>query len=291
MLFVKSFGGAAIALPDPFIRTFISIKSFVEKMDNRIKKVRELLPEANCGSCGHTNCLIMAEALVSSAKKGTIKGLYCPIGGDQVMNRITAFLGLPVAKREPPLAIVRCNGTCEHRPRVPVFEDLPTCKAMDGSGRGDIGCSYGCLGKGDCESACRFNAIHVNPETGLSEVNESLCVGCGACVRVCPRHIIVLRKRGPGGKRIYVRCVNKDPDNLALAVCTVACTGCGNCQEACRFDAITIEDHLSVIDPDKCRLCTQCVSQCPTGALAMVNFSGLQDRTEKKEEAQTEGKR
>ena len=72
------------------------------------------------------------------------------------------------------------------------------------------GCSYGCLGCGDCVAACQFDAIHMNPETGLPEVDEEKCTACGACAKACPKSIIEIRPQGKKSRRVYVQCVNKD---------------------------------------------------------------------------------
>lgn len=261
----------AIALIAAVILYFVSRKFTVQE-DPRTEQVTDLLPGANCGNCGQTSCAAMAKALVNGAGKGSISGLYCPVGGERVMTRIADLLGMTVSAKDPMVAVVRCNGTCEHRPQVAVYDGLRTCAAMDACGRGETGCSYGCLGCGDCVAACSFDAIHINRETGLPEVDEDRCTSCGACVKACPRNIIELRKKGLKGRRIYVQCVNKDPGRLARAVCSVACIGCGKCQKVCPFDAITIIDHLSYIDFDRCRLCTKCVEVCPTGAIVKVNF-------------------
>ena len=245
-------------------------KKFAVKTDPRVGEVTSLLPGANCGGCGFAGCANMAEALVKGADNGTIEGLRCPVGGDAVMAQVAQHLGMEATKSEPMVAVVRCNGTCEHRPRIVEYDGLQTCAAVNASGRGETACGYGCLGCGDCTRACQFDAIHMNPETGLPEVDEDKCTACGACAKACPRHIIELRKKGPRGMRIYVQCVNKDKGAVARKGCEVACIGCGKCQRTCQFDAITLENNLSYIDYNKCRLCTKCVSECPTGAIIQV---------------------
>ena len=179
---------------------------------------------------------------------------------------------MAVANTEPKVAVVRCNGTCELRPRIAEYSGLRTCTAMNSCGAGETGCGYGCLGCGDCVSACSFGAIKINDETGLPEVDEDKCTACGACVNACPRHIIELRKRGVKNRRVYVRCVNKDKGAAAMKACKAACIGCGKCEKECKFGAIIIQGNLSYIDPDKCRLCRKCVEVCPTHAIVAINF-------------------
>lgn len=261
----------AIALIAAFVLFFVS-KKFAVIEDPRVGQVQEALPGANCGGCGYPGCSGFAEALVKGADSGSIDGLFCPVGGSEVMTRVANLLDMAIANSEPMVAVVRCNGTCENRPRIAVYDGLRTCAAMHSTSTGETGCGFGCLGCGDCVSACQFDAIHMNPETGLPEVVDDLCTSCGACVKACPRHIIELRKKGPKNRRIYVQCVNMDKGAVARKACQVACIGCGKCLKACRFDAINIENNLSYIDYSKCKLCTKCVDECPTNAIAMVNF-------------------
>lgn len=262
----------AIALISSVVLYLVS-KKFAVDEDPRIGTVSELLPGANCGGCGFAGCSGMACALVAGADNGSIEGLRCPVGGDEVMKKVADALGMAASSSEPLVAVVRCNGTCDNRPRIAEYDGLHTCAAVNSTSAGETECGYGCLGCGDCVSACQFDAIHMNPETCLPEVDEEKCTSCGACVKACPRNIIELRKKGPNGHRVYVQCVNKDKGAVAKKACSVACIGCGKCEKVCQFDAITIENNLSYIDFNKCSVCTKCVDECPTGAIVKMNFT------------------
>ena len=181
---------------------YVCSKKFAVKEDPRIAQVSALLPGANCGGCGFPGCSGMADALVKGADAGSLEGLMCPVGGADVMGQVADLLGMAIANTDPMVAVVRCNGTCELRPRMAEYDGLRTCTAMNACGAGETGCGYGCLGCGDCVAACQFDAIHMNLETGLPEVDEDKCTACGACTKACPRHIIELRKKGPKGRRI-----------------------------------------------------------------------------------------
>lgn len=198
------------------------------------------------------------------------------------MNQVADLLGMAIANSEPKVAVVRCNGTCELRPRIAEYNGLRTCTAMNATGAGETGCGFGCLGCGDCVAACQFDAIHMNAETGLPEVDEEKCTACGACSKACPRHIIELRKKGPKNRRVYVRCVNKDKGAAAMKACKAACIGCGKCAKECKFEAITVENNLCYIDFNKCRLCKKCVEACPTHAIVAVNFPAPKPKQEPK---------
>lgn len=251
---------------------FVCSKKFAVYEDPRIAQVTEVLPGANCGGCGFAGCGGLADALVKGADAGSLDGLKCPVGGSEVMGKVADLLGMAIANTEPMVAVVRCNGTCELRQHIAVYDGLKTCAAVNACGAGETGCGFGCLGCGDCVAACQFDAIHMNPEIGLPEVDDEKCTSCGACVKACPRHIIELRKKGPKNRRVYVSCVNKDKGPAAMKACKAACIGCGKCEKECPFGAITIENNVSYIDFNKCRLCKKCVAVCPTKAIHAVNF-------------------
>jgi ferredoxin len=184
--------------------------------------------------------------------------------------------------------VVRCGGTCDHRPRTSDYDGVKHCFIAHNLYSGESGCSYGCLGLGDCEVSCEFDAIHINPVTKLPEVDEEKCTSCGACVKACPKSIIEIRDKGKKSRRIYVSCINKDKGAEAKRACDSACIGCGKCVKACAYDAITLENFLAYIDYEKCKLCRKCVQECPTGSILELNFPPKKEATAKKEVEQTE---
>lgn len=248
-------------------------KKFKVEEDPRIDEVEKVMPGANCGGCGFAGCRAFADAAV---KAGNLDHQFCPVGGNETMKKVASILGIEVAEKAPQVAVVRCNGTCENRPRVNVYDGVQSCKVKSALYSGDTLCSFGCVGCGDCVAACAFGAISMNPLTGLPVVDETKCTACGACAKACPKGVIELRNMGTtpkNNRRVYVSCINKDKGGVARKACTAACIGCGKCAKVCKFDAITIENNLSYIDYTKCKACGQCYFECPTGAIHVENFT------------------
>jgi Na+-translocating ferredoxin:NAD+ oxidoreductase RNF subunit RnfB len=243
---------------------YVVSKKFEVQEDSRIAEIQDILPAANCGGCGYPGCSGFAAACV---KAPSLDGLLCPVGGTATMNRIAGILGKNVETFEPRIAVVHCNGSCEKRPRTNRYDGISICAAASSLYGGETGCSYGCLGLGDCVIACVFNAIRIHPETLLPEIDEDKCTACGACAQVCPKQLIQMRKKGVDSHRIYVACMNKEKGALARKACTAACIACSKCLKNCASNAITIENNLAYIDDAKCTLCGQCLTGCPTAAI------------------------
>jgi Na+-translocating ferredoxin:NAD+ oxidoreductase RNF subunit RnfB len=260
---------------------YVVSQKFKVDEDPRIAEVQEALPGANCGGCGYAGCGGFADACV---KASSLEGLLCPVGGNATMSRVAAILGKTAAADTPRIAVVRCNGTCEARPRLNTYNGATHCTIASSFCGNETGCSFGCLGYGDCVRACTFDAIRINPDTLIAEVDEEKCTSCGACVKACPKNIIELRKKGPKSRRIYVSCINRDKGGVARKACANACIGCNKCLKECAFDAITIANNLAYIDDVKCRLCRKCGVACPTGAIHELNFP---PRKEKEKETVT----
>ena len=259
---------AVLGLLLAVILYFVAEKFKVEE-DPRIDEVEKVMPGANCGGCGFAGCRAFADAAV---KAPNLDNNYCPVGGNEVMKKVAAILGYEIKEKAPMVAVVRCNGSCENRPKVNEYDGVSSCRVKAGLYAGDTACAFGCLGCGDCVAACQFGALSMDPVTGLPVVDQEKCTACGACAKACPKNIIELRPKGPRGMRMFVSCMNQDKGPAAKKSCAAACIGCGICEKTCTHDAIHVVNNVAYIDFEKCKLCRECEAFCPTGAIHGVNF-------------------
>ncbi len=259
-------------------------KKFYVYEDPLVAQVDELLPAANCAGCGFPGCKAFAEELVKSED---ISHLFCPVGGNEVMQSIAQLLGKEVPEKEPTVAVLLCHGSCEARPQTTQFDGPDSCaiSAMIFSGESD--CQYGCLGRGECVAACDFDAMYMDKSTGLPVIITDNCTSCGACIAACPRALLELRPRNKKDLKIYVGCSNQDRAAIAKKACAVACIGCSLCVEVCPKDAITVTNFLAYIDASACTLCRKCVAVCPTNTIIETNFP---PRKEKKKTVKLKSK-
>lgn len=52
--------------------------------------------------------------------------------------------------------------------------------------------------------------------------------------------------------------------------CAYGCLGCGDCVDACEFDAIHVINGVAKVDRDKCVACGMCVKACPKDIIELV---------------------
>lgn len=243
----------AIGLVGGALLAIISAVCDTGEENERLAAVRDALPGANCGACGFAGCDSYAEAV----ENGSAEPNLCAPGGNDTAQKLSEILGVEI-ETTPKVAKVLCNGCNDNVDTKYNYSGLRSCKAATLFGGGMSACDFGCLGLGDCVSACSFDAIRV--ENGLAVIDAELCSGCGACAKVCPRQLISIRLKKTAA---IVPCHNTQKGGVARKICKTACIGCSACKRACEFDAITVENFLSVIDPDKCTACGKCVSACP----------------------------
>lgn len=259
----------AIALTAALILYFVSQKFKVDE-DPRIAEVEAMLPQANCGACGRAGCHDFAVACTKCTPQGFTK-LYCPVGGQKVMNKVAAYLGMEAAIKEDTVAVLRCNGSCLNAPAKIDYNGIKFCRIANTISSGQSGCPDGCLRLGDCIKVCKFGALSLNPQTGLPQVDENKCTSCGACVNICPRNLFEIRPKGPNNERVYVACRNRQKGAVARKNCSAACIACMKCTKIC--PEIKIEDNLSYIptDVNAAEFGAKLAETCPTGAIVHIH--------------------
>ena len=231
--------------------------------DPRIDDVEEMLPHANCGACGKPGCRPFAEALV----KGEGDAGLCTPNSQEMTQAIADFLGVELGEHVKRVARLACAGGTHVAYFRAEYSGLKSCRAAALVSGGGKGCTWGCLGLGDCESACEFDAIKMN-SYGLPVVSEDNCVACNDCVEVCPKDLFSIQ---PVTHKLWVACKSLAEEDVAEQDCEVACTACGRCVVDAPEGLIAIQSNLAVIDYSKNDLASKvAIERCPTGAIVWM---------------------
>ncbi len=143
---------AVLALVFGLLLGYSAIRFHVEG-DPIADQVDALLPQSQCGQCGHPGCRPYAEAVA----KGEEEINRCVPGGEATVRALADLLG-----REPvPLE-------AEERPPAVAVIDDQTC----------IGCTL-------CLQACPVDAI-LGAAKQLHGIIAAECTGCELCLPPCP---------------------------------------------------------------------------------------------------------
>jgi electron transport complex protein RnfB len=228
---------------------------FYVEVDPKQAAVREALAGANCGGCGFPGC----DGYAAAVAKGEAPCNKCVAGGAETAAKVAEIMGASNDASDKMVAFVPCSG-CEGvaEKRFNYSGPIDCQAAMLFGGKSNKLCTFACIGLGNCERACQFGAMHV--VNGVAKVDRSKCVGCGACVDVCPKDIVKLI---PEKQRVMTGCSSKDKGAMVMKVCTAGCIGCMKCQRECPAGAITVKEFLAGIDPEKCIGCGKCAEVCP----------------------------
>jgi Na+-translocating ferredoxin:NAD+ oxidoreductase subunit B len=116
-----------------------------------------LLPQTQCGQCGHAGCRPYAEAIAAGAAPVN----QCPPGGDETIAALA--LNTTHGLAAPPAVAVIDENTC-------------------------IGCTL-------CLPACPVDAI-VGARQMMHTVISAECTGCGLCLPPCPVDCITILATG-----------------------------------------------------------------------------------------------
>jgi Na+-translocating ferredoxin:NAD+ oxidoreductase RNF subunit RnfB len=234
-------------------------KIFYHEEDPRVNGVLELLPGSSCGACGFAGCKGYAEAVVKDT--GCAPNL-CRLGGAETAEEIGKLTGKKAEKKDGDCVAILCNPK-----REPLFsyEGPDTCQSANLLFSGQYPCSYSCLGFFDCVKGCPFSAFSIRD--GKIEVDREKCKGCGVCVNLCPKGLLVLI---PEDAKVAVLCSSVDKPIVTKEACDNGCIGCKKCEKQCKAGAILVESFLARIDYAKCTGCLDCISICDRGTIVSL---------------------
>ncbi len=221
--------------------------------DEKVLKIIENLPGANCGGCGHSGCGGFAKCLAD----GTASLSECKVTTNEAKAVIAKIADIPFEADVPTVCVVKCYGGTNSANKFEYVGNPGCVNQMVIQGGRKI-CATACLGGGSCVNVCPVDAIKIVDE--VARIDKTLCISCGACINICPKLCI---ERIPANAPIYVACSTHCRGKETTSFCKVGCIGCGICAKNCPSGAIKMENYLPVIDYTKCTGCEVCVTKCP----------------------------
>ncbi|MCB0599279.1 MAG: RnfABCDGE type electron transport complex subunit B [Lewinellaceae bacterium] len=250
----------------------VAYKKLRVEEDPRIDEVEEMLPHANCGACGEAGCRVFAEKVVGNE----VKISKCTVSSQAAIERIAAYLGVEAGAEEKRVARLLCaGGKREAHSLAEYAGTLRTCRGEAVVTGGPKACAWGCLGLGDCVTACDFDALYLNDD-GLPTVIPDKCTACGDCVEICPKNLFELM---PESRKLIVQCKSLLEGSLAESKCSVACTACGRCVADAEPGLIEIRSNLAVINYELNHLASpEATLRCPTNAIVWVEDQQFEKR-------------
>ncbi|MBN2457410.1 MAG: RnfABCDGE type electron transport complex subunit B [Sedimentisphaerales bacterium] len=234
------------------------------RLDPKIEQIHNVLPKLDCGACGFAGCAQYAKAVLENPE---LLGKCAP-GGQEVSEKIAKILNLKMSDSEAPKRpVIHCRAHTKDKTYYAKYAGIQSCTAANALANVQA-CAFGCLGFGDCVSACKFNALDIID--GLAAVDYQKCTGCGACSMACPRNLI---KMVPFNydSIMTVACSSKETPKSTRSMCKVGCIGCSLCAK--QTDLFKVEDNLARLDYEKYQPTDQtqtALNKCPTKVIIQV---------------------
>ncbi|MEX2365843.1 MAG: electron transport complex subunit RsxB [Pseudohongiellaceae bacterium] len=130
-------------------------RAFRVKDDPVVQRINRLLPQTQCGQCGHPGCLPYAHAIATGEAINK-----CPPGGQGTIIELANLLNVD------PLPLDASYGVADER-KVAFIREAE------------------CIGCTKCIQACPVDAI-LGTARRMHTVIASECTGCDLCVEPCP---------------------------------------------------------------------------------------------------------
>ncbi len=135
---------------------FASVRFKVEG-NPLVDQVDALLPQTQCGQCGHPGCRPYAEAIVNEGEAIN----HCPPGGQATINALADLLDVPAPELD------ETHGEEQVTKLVAYIREAE------------------CIGCTKCIQACPVDAI-LGAAKLMHTVIAAECTGCDLCVEPCP---------------------------------------------------------------------------------------------------------
>jgi len=134
---------------------FAAVKFKVEA-DPIVDQIDAILPQTQCGQCGHPGCRPYAQAIADGEAINK-----CPPGGQSTINNLAKLLDVPAPELDQE------HGEESEVPKVAYIREDE------------------CIGCTKCIQACPVDAI-LGAAQQMHTVIASECTGCDLCVEPCP---------------------------------------------------------------------------------------------------------